>query len=264
MAKLIPSLGSVARRMTSGERRFATRLESHLEDDYPCWYDVPIGGANRHPDFIVLNPRRGLLVLEVKDWKLETIQTIDKASVTLVTDRGLKHEVNPFEQARQYVFAVCNLLERDPALVSEAGSPYQGRLRFPWGYGVVLSNITRKAFSETDLGQVVPADRVICQDEMVESVDRERFQGRLWAMYGVVFPCLLSMPQIDRIRWHLFPEIRVQQGALALQPNSAITPADQLPDIMQVMDREQERLARSLGEGHRIIHGVAGSGKTRR
>jgi len=248
--------------MTSGERRFATRLESHLEDDYLCWYDVPIGGANRHPDFIVLNPRRGLLVLEVKDWKLETIQTIDRASVTLLTDRGLKHEVNPFEQARQYVFAVCNLLERDPALVSEPGSLYQGRLRFPWGYGVVLSNISRKAFSETDLGQVVPTDRVICQDEMVESVDRERFQERLWGMFGAVFPCLLSMPQIDRIRWHLFPEIRVQQGALALEPNSPATPGDQLPDVMQVMDREQERLARSLGEGHRVIHGVAGSGKT--
>jgi superfamily I DNA/RNA helicase len=28
------------------------------------------------------------------------------------------------------------------------------------------------------------------------------------------------------------------------------------------MDVEQERLARSLGEGHRVIHGVAGSGKT--
>jgi len=262
MAKLIPSLGSVVRRMTSGERRFATRLESHLEDDYLCWYDVPIGGANRHPDFIMLNPRRGLLVLEVKDWKLETIQTIDRASVTLLTDRGLKHEVNPFEQARQYVFAVCNLLERDPALVSEPGSLYQGRLRFPWGYGVVLSNISRKAFSETDLGQVVPTDRVICQDEMVESVDRERFQERLWGMFGAVFPCLLSMPQIDRIRWHLFPEIRVQQGALALEPNSPATPGDQLPDVMQVMDREQERLARSLGEGHRVIHGVAGSGKT--
>jgi superfamily I DNA and RNA helicase len=28
------------------------------------------------------------------------------------------------------------------------------------------------------------------------------------------------------------------------------------------MDLQQEQLARSLGEGHRVIHGVAGSGKT--
>jgi superfamily I DNA/RNA helicase len=31
---------------------------------------------------------------------------------------------------------------------------------------------------------------------------------------------------------------------------------------VRVMDLQQEQLARSLGEGHRVIHGVAGSGKT--
>ncbi len=35
-----------------------------------------------------------------------------------------------------------------------------------------------------------------------------------------------------------------------------------IPDLLRVMDLQQEQLARSLGEGHRIIHGVAGSGKT--
>jgi superfamily I DNA and RNA helicase len=35
-----------------------------------------------------------------------------------------------------------------------------------------------------------------------------------------------------------------------------------LPDLLHVMDLEQEKLARRLGAGHRVIHGVAGSGKT--
>jgi superfamily I DNA/RNA helicase len=35
-----------------------------------------------------------------------------------------------------------------------------------------------------------------------------------------------------------------------------------IPDIIQVMDLKQEKLARGLGTGHRVIHGVAGSGKT--
>jgi len=68
MAKLFPVLSSI-KGMTSGERRFASRLETHLEDDYLCWYDVPVGPVRAHPDFIILNPRRGILVLEVKDWK---------------------------------------------------------------------------------------------------------------------------------------------------------------------------------------------------
>ena len=36
----------------------------------------------------------------------------------------------------------------------------------------------------------------------------------------------------------------------------------EIPDLIRVLDLQQEQLARSLGEGHRVIHGVAGSGKT--
>jgi len=250
--------------MTSGERRFAQRLESHLEDDYLCWYDVRIGSASVHPDFVVLNPRRGILVLEVKDWKLDAIHTIDKQSVTLSTSQGLKHSANPFEQARQYAHAISDLLKSDPALVEAPGSAHVGKLIFPWGYGVVFANISRRAFAATDLANVLPPERVLCQDEMVESVEREAFQKQLWGMFAVAFPCTLTMPQIDRIRWHLFPEIRVSagQGNLAFEPDAQATVGAQIPDLIRVMDLQQEQLARSLGEGHRVIHGVAGSGKT--
>ena len=78
---------------------------------------------------------------------------------------------NSLEQAKQYAFGVCRLLESDPALVGEPGTSFQGKLVFPWGYGVVLANISRNAFAGTDLGNVIPPERVICQDEMVESVD---------------------------------------------------------------------------------------------
>src|SRR5690606_39717248 len=42
------------------------------------------------------------------------------------------------------------------------------------------------------------------------------------------------------------------------QAGTAAAPAD----LLQVMDLAQEEIARNLGEGHRVIHGVAGSGKT--
>src|SRR4051812_44372098 len=85
MATLIPSYSACARGMTSGERRFAQRLIEKLEDDYLCWYDVAVGPLSRHPDFILLHPQRGLLILEIKDWKLETIRGADKKSFTLLT-----------------------------------------------------------------------------------------------------------------------------------------------------------------------------------
>lgn len=78
MAILIPALGACTSRMTSGERRLAERLEQKLDDDYLLWYDVPVGPQQLHPDFIVLHPSRGLLILEVKDFRLGTIVQASK------------------------------------------------------------------------------------------------------------------------------------------------------------------------------------------
>ena len=74
MATMIPALGSCAGRMTSGERRLAERLEQKLDEDYLLWYDVPVGPKQPHPDFVAIHPRRGLLILETKDWRLDTIR----------------------------------------------------------------------------------------------------------------------------------------------------------------------------------------------
>jgi len=244
--------------MTGGEKRLALRLESKLEEDWLLWYDVPLGPRNMHPDFVVFNPHRGLLVLEVKDWKLDTIRDIDRQSASILTPNGLKRVANPLEQARQYAHEVSNLLQRDPQLTINSGR-MKGTLLFPWSYGVVLANISRKQFDSTNLGEVIEPQRVICQDEMTESVDAEAFQERLWGMLPFTRSVPLALPQIDRIRWHLFPEIRI---AAPTQNGLFDDQEAEIPDILRVMDIQQEQLARSLGEGHRVIHGVAGSGKT--
>lgn len=264
MATLIPSLSSCLGRMQAGEKRFARRIESHLEEDYLCWYEMPVGKRQRYSDFIVLHPARGLLLLEVKDWKLDTIQKIDATTATIITPRGLKTVSNPLQQVRQCTYRLLKQLERDPQLIVKSGR-YQGHLVLPYGYGVVLSNITRRQFESTDLGEVLPEHQVICKDEMLESAESEAFQERLWNMFNVQFPAPLTLPQIDRIRWHVFPEIRINaadQGSLFPEEAGDNSEDTLLPNIVKVMDTQQELLARSLGEGHRVIHGVAGSGKT--
>jgi len=258
MATLIPSLGSCVSRMTSGERRLAERLEAKLDDDYLLWYDVPMGPRNTHPDFCVMHPRRGILVLEVKDWKLSTILQADKQTWEIMGDNGPKTVINPLEQARQYAHQVVNALERAPQLVQPDG-PHAGKLAFPWSYGVVFTNITRKQFEAAELQHAIEPHRVLCQDEMLESVGAEELQSRLWDMFPYMMRGVMSLPQLDRVRWIMFPQVRVQaQGSLF---DDSDTEAE-LPSIMRVMDLQQEQLARSLGEGHRVIHGVAGSGKT--
>ena len=251
--------------MTSGERRFARALEDKLDDDYLLWYDVPIGPKKRHPDFIVMHPKGDLFTLEVKDWRLENIQSITRTEVTLLTTQGLKRLKNPLVQAREGAIAINDLLETDPKLVRTSGA-YKGKLLCPYSYGVVLSNITRKAFDTIPvLQQILDPHLVICKDECLPSVDAGDFQSRLWAMSHYEFGVPLTIAQIDRIRWHLFPELRVTPQQLSLletEPEQDGEIAPDTLDLVSILDLHQEQLARSLGDGHRIFHGVAGSGKT--
>jgi hypothetical protein len=266
MAKLTPSRNSCLPRMQAGEKRFSERLEQKLEDDYLLWYDVPIGPKQIKPDFAVLHPERGLLVLEVKDWKPENIQSADKTQFTLITPYGLVKQTNPLMQAESNTYRVKEELERDPALRNPPSHRHAGKLIMPWGHGVVLTNVRRKQFIDGKLDEVIPAHLVICSDEMYETVEAESFQQRLWAMFPHAFPCKLTLPQIDRVRWHMFPELRVEWGegqfGLPYDTETQAAPAIAIPDLIRVMDTQQEQLARSLGDEHRIIHGVAGSGKT--
>jgi hypothetical protein len=203
-----------------------------------------VGPKQRRPDFIVLHPGRGILVLEVKDWLVTTIQQMDRHSAEIHTALGLKTVVNPLEQARAYAIEITALLERDPLLVQQEQGRYHGSLLLPWGYGVVFTNITRKQFEAAELGQA--RDQAIrghgpLLQTSTTGLRRfrvgEAFQKRMWGMFNYSFGGVLSLARIDRVRWHLFPDIRIQQGSLfdaasdGADPQQSIAKA--LPDIVK-------------------------------
>lgn len=243
----------------AGERSVLHQLKRCLSDDYMVWHNVPIGPKARQPDFVILSPRRGLLILEVKHWHLNTLNGFNRDSVVLNTERGPVTVPHPTMQARGYALELNNVLESDPALQHDQ-EPFKGKSRVPYGWGCVLSNIRAKQVEGTDFAEVFPPFKTLLRDDLDEAVDPYEFEKRLWGMFTLTFPHALSLPQRDRVRWHLFPEIRVQQASLLedTDKSSRLT----LPDLMQVMDLQQEQIARTLGEGHRVIHGAAGSGKT--
>jgi hypothetical protein len=258
MAILIPTIGS-ARFDTRGELRVAERLQDFLEDNTAIWHNLPVGPGRRHPDFVIIHPANGLLVLEVKDWRLDSIVSADKLKVELLTSRGIVKEWSPLEQARSYTLDVMRMLERDGELLFPADHRFQGKSILPFGFGVVFTNITRKQFDQTDLKEVFTENLCVFKDEMTESAHPDAFRARLWRMVPRRLGEPLSMPQFDRLRALLFPEVRIRQIALPLENAIIPGPSDR---TLAVLDMHQEQIARSLGEGHRIIRGVAGSGKT--
>jgi hypothetical protein len=258
MATLVPSLGT-ARFDSRGELRLAQRLEDLIEDNACVWHNLPVGPRGRHPDFVILHPDRGILVLEAKDWRLDTLLSATRAEVELLTERGPVRAQNPFEQVRGYMFEVVRLLEADAQLVFPAGHRFAGRPIAPFGFGVVFTRITRRQFGQTDLCAVFPPERCVFKDEMTEATVSEAFRARLWAMVSPRIGAPLTLPQFDRLRAILFPEVRIVQIALPFDPPPQQAGVDR---VLSVMDLHQEQLARSLGSGHRIVRGVAGSGKT--
>jgi hypothetical protein len=253
-------LTNVDQRCNSGERRVLNQLKRCLEDDHLVWHNVPIGPRARRPDFVILSPRRGLLLLEVKDWRRSTLVSATPDRVELETSRGRVTEANPLRQARDYAIELVDVMQRDPLLVQGTGR-HCGKLILPYGWGVVFSHLRTQDIADKDFRQLFPVHQTMLRDDLAEELDAMVLQQRLWSMFTVSYPHTLSLPQRDRVRWHLFPELRVHtQKALDFSDTGGATPA--LPDLLQVMDLQQEQIARSLGEGHRVIHGAAGSGKT--
>ena len=279
MATFIPSFNQVKHKMTAGEKRVAEILRTQLDDACMVWYDIPVGKKRRYPDFVILHPRRGLLFLEVKDWKVANFKRIAKSEADLLTNTGLVTKPNPLLQARAYSFAVINQLKQDPQLLQSEGI-YSGGLKVPYAHGVVFSNILRehmqKLLTVDARDLVLPDHLVLYQEDLHDDVDAETIQEQLWGMFPYQFGEALSAAEVDRVRWHLFPEIRIDATALQGQlfplaeavetafkrPVNSDTDAVVIPDLIKVMDMQQEQLARNLGSGHRVIHGVAGSGKT--
>lgn len=264
MAIFPQGLTHVDARCNPGERRVLHQLKRCLEDDYLVWHDVPLGVQSRQPDFVILHPRWGVLLLEVKDWKKSTLGAGNRDRVEIRTPQGAVSVQHPLQQVRDAAMALVGQMQRDPLLV-HADGPFRGKLLFPYGWGVVMSHLRRREVEGSDFDDVYAPRQTLLRDELDESLEPAAFQQRLWGMFTVHYPFTLSLPQRDRIRWHLFPEMRVVPEQPGLfddgQPDGEPPPL-LLPDLMQVMDLQQEQVARSLGEGHRVIHGAAGSGKT--
>ena len=263
MAIFPQGLSNIDKRCANtGERSALHQLKRCLSDDYIVWHDVPIGPRARQPDFVILSPRRGLLILEVKHWAWGTIQNqrANRDTVEILIGNTPKPVEHPLKQARICAMELNNVLEGDPALLQDA-DPFKGRSRVPYGWGCVLSNIRNKQVEALDFREIFPTHKTLMRDDLDDGVDAFEFEKRLWGMYAGWTPEPLSLPQRDRVRWHLFPEIRMQavQASLGFEADGE---ALALPNLMQVMDLQQEQTARALGEGHRVIHGSAGSGKT--
>jgi hypothetical protein len=207
----------------------------------------------RCPDFIVILPEIGILVIEVKGWRLSELARVDPQAVTMLRGGREGVEQHPGRQARGYMHRLMDECRRRPyadALLCAEGA-HANRFGFPFCAITVLTQITRSQIeaASPELAAVFPAGSVVTRDELAdwEELAPEALVAKLKARFDPWWPFPKLTPrQTDALRAVIHPEVVIRSGAADLA----------------VLDLRQERNARAIGEGHRLVYGVAGSGKT--
>ena len=134
---------------------------------------------------------------------------------------------------------------------AEGRGRHAGGYAFPFCHIAVLSNINRSQIEREaqELTFLFPPGTTITRDELAtwDALEPQALLARLKACFDPwwAFP-KLTPAQIDIFRSVIHPEVVIRASETDLA----------------VLDLRQERNARALGDGHRIVYGVAGSGKT--
>ena len=257
MATMIPE--DIEQFTTDGEKQVYSFLENVAKPDadYTVWYSPDISG--REPDFVLYNKDIGLVIFEVKDWALDQIREADKKQFRLQIGSKVETRKNPAAQARDYVFACKEAIEKDGELIS----PETGNPRVWISHGVILTNINKLEFVEKSLGSIVDVDSTFFWDDLhpaspvSEDSTGQVFHKLMVERFAPPFQSQLTGKENVHLKQLIFPVVRIEQPRKQVDSDFS-----SLETHISSLDHHQETLARKYDGGHHILKGSSGCGKT--
>lgn len=261
MAELIPPSIQQLKSASSGERKVYQLLEHTFKSENAIIWHEP-KALNRYTDFIIWLPEHGLLVIEVKDWSRDRFETLNPDTFTGRFYNKNDYKVvlvkNPESQVRKCMLNILNEFKKSSIFLQNSG-PYKGNIKFPITSCVIYTEL--KQSDADSIGLSLPSistvHKTIFKDDLRLVAENKIFKQKLInAFKDVTFPFeKLSYAEEKFLRYMIFPEIRVNEFT-----------QDELftikPQEIKALDLSQESIAKNIGDGHRILKGVAGSGKT--
>jgi len=265
MATMIPD--RLPHHASMGEKWVFTILQ-RLSDENIVYYEPII--ADRYPDFILISPELGVLVIEVKGWLSKDILGADTQNVQIKERSGVVSRCHPSRQARDYMNNLMEECQKSANIrhILQTEGSYQNRLICPMSHVAILSKITTEELREHkvgDLTSVFKLDRVITRDFLdrceTNLYDPDEIVNTLRRVFDPwwQFP-KLTENQVDALRAVIHPEVVLQPFQNIEEDSDTSTLIAEIN--LKVLDSKQEDNARNIGRGHRVIYGVAGSGKT--
>ncbi len=251
MAYLIPENLRSRRDVSPGVARFAAALRDGLDDDVIVWYEPMFDVSGARPDLVVLLPYVGILMVEVLESRASAIRGVRDGRL-IVSDGEREQEIeDPLSRARMFAGHLENRISSEPRLAPDE--------RLPVSAAAVLPYLSHDGALSRDLGSVVPLEQCLYRDDIEDGVaGGSGFRSRIARLLGAPIRDPLSESAEKVYRAIIHPDTVIGSRQLPFPTVAGGGPEDEL----MVLDRKQEALAKSLGVGHRVIRGAAGSGKT--
>ncbi|MGB3907930.1 MAG: UvrD-helicase domain-containing protein [Methanomethylovorans sp.] len=231
-------------RLEPGEKRLLSKLRSlYSTIEYIAYLDIQPLIRQLNPDFILIDPYKGVCIIEIKDWSLEFLESMNQ---TTVKDIKGHEYYNPVYRARQYFNALKDLLEREPYLLNE-----DKRLRFRLYSKVVFPNISSSE---------IEALKDVLHQPVTDCISSDQFASLSVNTFFGHDSIYLDQKTVSMIRGKIFPEIRIKDVQSEIWQFNRLKSIDN--KFIATLDHEQEKFARKVPEGHYMVTGVPGSGKT--
>lgn len=217
--------------LTNGEEKFLDALKKMYlgtASDVVIYVQSVI--STKRPDFIIIDSKNGISILEVKDWSEEYIKEVNKRKVTLLDGEC----DNPNMQVNGYKNILCSgIFSRNFDIDSDDISTI-----------VVFTNML-KSIRENDKYRCLFSNSVkyLFKSDLI-NLDINKIFNNNCGGY--------SSEDCKKIRVALFPELEIVCVEEDRVNNSDI----------KVLDYEQEEFAKKIPLGHYMVTGIPGSGKT--
>ncbi|NET46325.1 nuclease-related domain-containing protein [Okeania sp. SIO2B3] len=242
MALTIPDTIPSASR---GEKRLFKILRDELPDDFFVYYEPNIKGS--YPDFIILSPELGLLILEVKGWSANQILKANHQIFEILTDGKVECCQSPLRQGKGYLDALMNKFKGYSILCQDEGE-FQGKLAFPVGVGVVMTNMTEAEARDENIYPILEKPQAVYKDELGEweDIGERGLIKRLESIFTVRFKFWgLEDDQLSTIRGIIHPEsaVRVEPAPTKISTNPDATIIQVLELIYKVNLKLASRLS---------------------
>ena len=251
MANMIPN--DVEEFTTPGEHKFYKFLEKVAKPDsqYISWYSPDIKG--REPDFLLFCKDVGLIVFEVKDWAIDQIIDIELHKFKIAKGKREESHKNPLRQAKAYQYDIKDKIQKDGRLL-EKNPKYKGKGKIPINHGAIFTNINKYDFIQKRYDEIVSIDKLFFWDDLhplsniCTDTSGKCFRDTIKKKFPPLFPCRISQDELNYLKQLIYPKIKIE---LPVRGHSE--KYTQRIRRLNILDHNQEAIARKLDGGHRII-----------